>query len=122
MTTAKSLADQTCVPCKGGMPPLDPDRVKELMASLHPDWQLSMDDGSISRRFSTRNFARALALTDAVGAMAEEQGHHPDLALGWGYVTVTWTTHAAKGLSENDFICAARTDRLAEAQAQGKSA
>lgn len=116
MSEEKELANQTCVPCKGGTPPLDPGRVRALMSGLHPDWQLAADGAAITRRFTTRNFARALALTDAIGAMAETQKHHPDLALGWGYCQVTWTTHAAKGLSENDFICAARTDRLAEPQ------
>ena len=116
MTDVEDLAKKTCVPCEGGMPSLERARVKELMAGLHPDWQLSDDGTRITRRIATRNFARALALTDAVGAMAETQKHHPDLALGWGYCSVTWTTHAAKGLSENDFICAARTDRLAEPQ------
>jgi 4a-hydroxytetrahydrobiopterin dehydratase len=114
MSEAKDLAERTCVPCKGGTPPLDQARVRALLASLHHDWQLSDDGTQITRRFATGNFARALALTDAVGAMAETQKHHPDLALGWGYCSVTWTTHAAGGLSENDFICAARSDALAE--------
>ncbi len=113
MTEEKHLAEQTCVPCKGGTPPLAPERVRDLLASLDPGWQLSEDGTRISRRIATRNFARALELTDEVGAMAETQKHHPDIALGWGYCSVSWTTHAAGGLTENDFICAARTDRLA---------
>lgn len=113
MAKAKDLAEKTCIPCEGGTPPLDPARVRTLMAALHPDWQLSDDGTRITRRLATRNFARALALANAVGAMAETQKHHPDLALGWGYCSVTWTTHAAGGLTENDFICAARTDSLA---------
>ncbi len=106
------LADRTCEPCHGGIPPLTAEQIAPLARAL-PDWEV-IDGHHLTRRFSRPDFASALALVNAIGAEAEAQGHHPDLELGWGRVTVTWSTHAIDGLAEADFVMAARTDRLAQ--------
>lgn len=109
-----SLHKQKCVPCRGGMPTLSDGEIAELRADV-PDWQLTTVDGAraLRRTFTFKDFAQALAFTNKVGVLAEEQGHHPALLTEWGRVTVTWWTHAIGGLHKNDFIMAARTDRLA---------
>ena len=109
------LAQQKCVPCHGGLPPLTADET----AALHPqapDWAVVERNGipRLERVFRFKTFAQALAFTNRVGALAEEQDHHPVLVTEWGKVTVTWWTHAIGGLSENDFICAAKVDRLVD--------
>lgn len=105
------LAQQKCVPCHGGLPPLTPDEI----AALHPqaaDWTIVERNGipRLERVFRFKTFAQALAFTHRVGALAEEEDHHPVLITEWGKVTVTWWTHAIKGLHQNDFIMAAKTD------------
>lgn len=109
-----NLHKQKCVPCRGGMPTLSDGEIAELRADV-PDWQLTAGDGAkaLRRTFTFKDFAQALAFTNKVGALAEEQGHHPALLTEWGKVTVTWWTHAIGGLHRNDFIMAAKTDRLA---------
>ena len=109
MTTA--LADKTCVPCRGGIPPLSPDEAKGLLAQA-PAWALLDGATRIERKFKFGDFAEALAFVDRVGALAEQEGHHPDITFGWGYATVSLYTHKIKGLHENDFIMAAKIDRL----------
>lgn len=104
-----SLKDLKCVPCKGGVPPLAEARAAELLAMLHADWKL-VDNHHIERVFKFKNFADALAFTNRVGAVAEEQGHHPDMELGWGRVKIILFTHKIKGLTESDFIMAAKAD------------
>jgi 4a-hydroxytetrahydrobiopterin dehydratase len=84
---------------------------RELLVEL-PDWVLSDDARSISQEFGFRDFKDAMLFANAVGWMAEAQGHHPDMELGWGRVRVTWTTHALGGLSRNDFICAAKAQAI----------
>ena len=105
------LADRTCEPCHGGIPPLTDEALAPLAAEL-PDWEV-VDGHHLRRQFRFPDFARALALVNAIGTEAEAQGHHPDLELSWGRVTVTWFTHAIDGLAEADFVMAARTDRIA---------
>lgn len=105
------LASRTCVPCRGGVSPLDPDEVGPLLRELHGDWHV-VAGKRLEREFRFKNFRRALGLVNAIGAIAEEQKHHPDLCLGWGYVRVSLLTHAIDGLHENDFILAARIDTL----------
>lgn len=108
--TTDGLASRTCTPCEGGMPPLGPDAVAGLMAGLD-GWQL--DGGTaIRRRFEFKGFAKAVEMANLAAWLGNHQGHHPDITFGWGYCEVRFTTHAAGGLTENDFICAARLDAL----------
>jgi 4a-hydroxytetrahydrobiopterin dehydratase len=112
-----SLADRICRPAARGAPPLDAAQLAPLAAQV-PRW--TVEQGRCLRRaFRFPDFATALAFVNSIGAEAEAQGHHPDLALGWGRVEVTLTTHDVGGLSEADFILAARFDRLAAAQEAG---
>lgn len=92
--------------------PLGPERVAALMGELHPDWRVDADARRISRRFEVARFAPAVALANLAAEHADLQGHHPDIAFGWGYCTVSYTTHDVGGLSENDFISAAKLDVL----------
>jgi 4a-hydroxytetrahydrobiopterin dehydratase len=107
------LAGKTCTPCRGGEPPLDRVAADRYLREA-PGWTLLDDGKRIGRKFQRKNFKEALALVDRIGALAEEEGHHPDLTFGWGYVTVSLHTHKIKGLHENDFIMAAKINRLAE--------
>lgn len=93
------------------MPPLTRDEAQILMKQLS-GWTLSGDARWISKEFKFKDFKEALTFTDKLGAIAESEGHHPDIQLSWGKVVVELTTHAIKGLSENDFIIAAKTDAL----------
>ena len=106
------LADERCIPCRGGVPTLDRNEVEGLLPEV-PGWRVVDRDGvdSLEREFRFADFASALAFTDKVGEKAEEAGHHPALLTEWGRVTVTWWTHAIGGLHRNDFVMAARTDR-----------
>jgi len=105
-----ALADQTCIPCRGGVPPLTPEQIAPLAAQV-PGWQV-VDGHHLHREFRFPDFKTALAFVDAIGAEAEAQGHHPDLELAWGRVGVTLYTHKIDGLAEADFVMAARIDRL----------
>jgi len=104
-----SLASRACAPCKGEEGKLSPAEIKAHLVAL-PAWQHGGD--RITRRFTFKNFVQALAFVNQLGEVAEEQGHHPDLTLGWGYVGVTLTTHDCGGLSLNDMIMAAKIDAL----------
>ncbi len=106
------LAQKKCVACESGMPPLSRDEAMILMKQLQ-GWTLSGDARWISKEFKFKDFKEALAFTDKVGAIAEDEGHHPDIQLSWGKVIVELTTHNIKGLSENDFIVAAKVDKIA---------
>lgn len=105
------LATRTCLPCKGGIPPLTPEEQKPLLEQLDRTWQI-VDGHHLSRTFAFDDFAQALAYVNRVGAMAEAQGHHPDLLLAWGKVRVDIWTHKIDGLHESDFIFAAKCDEL----------
>jgi 4a-hydroxytetrahydrobiopterin dehydratase len=105
-----SLADNTCVPCRGGVPPLDHAKVQELLGQLESGWELNTE-GHIERMYSFKNFAEALAFVNKVGAVAEDEGHHPDLYLAWGKCKVEIWTHKIQGLTESDFYMAAKADR-----------
>jgi 4a-hydroxytetrahydrobiopterin dehydratase len=108
---ADDLTAKTCVPCRGGIPPLTEDEAKGL-AKQTPDWQLAPKAHHISRKFTFPDFKTALSFVDKVGALAEDEGHHPDLEFGWGYCTIKTFTHKIDGLHENDFILAAKIDKL----------
>lgn len=106
-----SLLEQKCIPCEGGTMPLTIPEAQKLLTEI-PSWTLSSDVKKISKSYSFKNFADALLFTNKVGELAEREGHHPDIALGWGKVDITLTTHAIGGLSVNDFILAAKIDTL----------
>ena len=106
-----SLADKQCVPCRGGVPPLEPAKVRELLGQLEQGRTLN-DDGHIERLYEFKNFAEALAFVNKVGTIAENEGHHPDLYLAWGRCKVEIWTHKIHGLTESDFYLAAKTDRV----------
>lgn len=106
-----ALARETCEPCRGGVPPL-PAAEAEALRQEVPDWRLSEDGKRIERHFKFRDFASALDFVVRIGAIAEEAGHHPDLALGWGYVAASLHTHAIGGLQRADFVLAAKIDAL----------
>lgn len=105
------LTQKTCKPCEGDVPPMGTDEAKAMMAELD-HWSLSDDGTTIRRRFEFKGFAKPVEMANLAAWLGNKQGHHPDIAFGWGYCEVAFTTHAAKGLTENDFICAARLDTL----------
>jgi 4a-hydroxytetrahydrobiopterin dehydratase len=113
-----TLVDKTCTPCRGGVPPLTSAEAERLRAQA-PEWALLDDAHRIERTFRFGNFREALAFVQQVGALAEAEGHHPDIGFGWGYVTVSLRTKKIKGLHENDFITAAKIDRLAAGPSAG---
>jgi 4a-hydroxytetrahydrobiopterin dehydratase len=107
----EELADKKCVPCRGGLPPL----TGAELAALHhkvPEWIVEREH-HIHREFHFPDFKQALDFVNRVGAVAEQQGHHPDILLAWGKADITLWTHKIDGLSESDFIMAAKIDRLA---------
>ncbi|HWO07306.1 MAG TPA: 4a-hydroxytetrahydrobiopterin dehydratase [Candidatus Paceibacterota bacterium] len=106
-----TLREKKCVPCEGGTMPLTIPAAEALMQEVE-GWTLAPDARKISREFSFKNFAEALAFANKIGAIAEEEGHHPDLTVKWGRVGVELSTHAIGGLSENDFILASKIDAL----------
>lgn len=108
-----NLADKTCVPCRGGVPPLPDTRVQVLLQELGGRWSLN-GLGHLERLYAFKDFAQALAFVNQVGAIAEAEGHHPDLYLAWGKCKVEIWTHKINGLTESDFYLAAKTDRAFE--------
>lgn len=107
----KDLAAMKCVACEGGVPTLTRGDAEAFLTHT-PSWKLSEDAKSISHEFPFKDFKSALSFANKIGEIAEEEGHHPDLTVSWGKVGVHLTTHAIGGLSENDFILAAKIDRL----------
>ena len=105
------LAQKKCVACEGGAAPLNAIEAEVLLKQVK-NWSLSPDAKKLSKEFKFKNFADALAFVNEVGAIAEQEGHHPDISLSWGKVFIELTTHAIGGLSENDFILAAKIDLL----------
>jgi 4a-hydroxytetrahydrobiopterin dehydratase len=107
------LADKTCVPCRGGVPPMERAEAERMLAQLGGGWQLA-DNGHLflEKTYRFKDFAEALQFVGRVGALAEEQAHHPDVYLTWGRVRVQIWTHKIKGLTESDFVFAAKCDRV----------
>jgi 4a-hydroxytetrahydrobiopterin dehydratase len=105
------LANKECIPCKGGVPPLEGEALIPLMAELGGEWNL-VDEHHLEKTFTFPDFVRALAFTNKVGELAEAQGHHPDILLKWGEVKISIWTHKIDGLTESDFVFAAKADRL----------
>ena len=104
------LAEKHCVPCRGGVPSLKGEELEKLRAQL-PGWQV-VDEHHLAKLFTFPDFRSALDFVNRAGAVAEEEGHHPDLYLSWGKVEVRTWTHKIDGLTESDFILAAKIDRL----------
>ncbi len=111
MTT--ELKDKRCEACQGGIGILEPEKAAELMRQVS-DWNISEDGKSLHRTFKFKGFYRTMAFINAMAWIANEQGHHPDFSAGYNFCKVSWTTHEAGGLTENDFICAAKTGALLE--------
>ena len=110
----EDLAERRCRPCEGGVEPLDIDAASALLGSIDRGWSLSDDGHSICRVFDFPAFSRTIAFVNAVAWVATIEGHHPRLEVEYGRCSVCYTTNAIGGLSDNDFICAAKIDRLAE--------
>jgi 4a-hydroxytetrahydrobiopterin dehydratase len=105
-----SLAEKTCVPCKGGVPALKGAELENLHREL-PDWEV-VNEHHLHKTFRFPDFKKALDFVNRAGAVAEEQGHHPDILLAWGKAEVTIYTHKIDGLTESDFVLAAKIDRV----------
>ena len=103
------LAQGTCIPCKGGVPPLKGEELEDLLEKLGNSWKI-IKEHHLEKEYLFRNFREALDFTNKVGEMAEDQGHHPDIFLAWGKVRLTIWTHKIDGLTESDFIFAAKAD------------
>ena len=104
------LASKTCVPCRGGVPPLQGQELRNLHQQV-PEWQV-IHEHHLTREFKFPDFRRALEFVNRVGELAEQQGHHPDILLAWGRAEITLWTHKIDGLTESDFIMAAKIDQL----------
>jgi 4a-hydroxytetrahydrobiopterin dehydratase len=104
------LAERQCVPCRGGVPPMKGDEVEKLSAQL-PDWQV-IKEHHLQKTYRFQNFAETLRFVNGVGELAEQQGHHPDICFGWGKAEITIWTHKIDGLTESDFVLAAKIDKL----------
>jgi 4a-hydroxytetrahydrobiopterin dehydratase len=104
------LAIRECVPCRGGVPPLQGEKITELLAKLE-GWEV-VGEHHLTKSYKLANFREALDLVNRVGDLAEAQGHHPDIRFGWGFCEITIWTHKIDGLTESDFILAAKIDRL----------
>ena len=107
---AETLADKTCVPCRGGVPPLRGEELQSFLKQV-PGWEVA-NEHHLEREFRFPDFKAALDFVNRVGAIAEEQGHHPDILLSWGKAQITMWTHKVDGLTESDFILAAKINRL----------
>ena len=103
------LAQKQCEPCRGGVPTLSQDRIEDLLQQVHEEWSVDRQ-GHLRRTLKFPDFASAMDYANEVGAIAENQGHHPDLHISWGQVTVEVWTHKIDGLTESDFIFAAKCD------------
>ena len=112
-----NLASRDCVPCRGGVPPLQEAEIHNLLRELD-GWEV-VEAHHLRKLFEFKNFREALELVNRVGVLAEEQGHHPDISFGWGRAEITIWTHKIDGLTESDFILAAKIDRQ-EAELTGR--
>ena len=104
------LAERQCVPCRGGVPPLKGDELNSLAVQL-PGWEV-VNEHHLRKQVEFKNFRESLDFVNRVGELAEDQGHHPDICFGWGKAEMTTWTHKIDGLTESDFVLAAKIDRL----------
>jgi len=111
--TTNDLAGKHCAPCEGGVAPFTPAHARELSMQLNAEWTLVEDSHALRRAFAFRDFYRTMSFVNALAHLANVEDHHPDLEIGYNYCRIRLSTHAVGGLSENDFILAARIDRLA---------
>ena len=112
-----NLKDKKCVPCEGGVIPFDISEIHKYQKKVD-GWDISKDNKQnffLNKRFNFRNFIESQEFINKVGEISEDEGHHPDISFGWGYAEIKITTHAIEGLSENDFILAAKIDQLTNA-------
>ena len=107
-----ALAERRCKPCEGGTPPLSAAAAQELLRQLSSAWTLTDDAHGLRREFGFKDFYRTMSFVNALAHIANIEDHHPDLEVGYNYCRVKFTTHAVKGLSENDFVCAAKLDLI----------
>jgi 4a-hydroxytetrahydrobiopterin dehydratase len=107
----ETLSNKSCTPCRGGIPPLTPEQA-EVFHAQAPDWRLTEEARRIERNFRFGDFREAFAFVQAISELAEAEGHHPDISFGWGHAMVSLQTKKIKGLHENDFIMAAKIDRI----------
>lgn len=114
------LQNKRCLPCEGGTPPLKQEEIKKLLAEL-PGWEVNKEGTAIKRRFTFKGFYKTMAFVNAIAWIVNQENHHPDMEVGYNYCAVTFTTHAISGLSENDFICAAKVEAL-QAQSENSTA
>lgn len=106
------LADKHCVPCEGGVQPLTREEAERYLKKIAPDWHLNADAKQIHKDFKFKGFNATMGFVNAVAWIANQEGHHPDLEVGYNHCLVRYSTHAIGGLSENDYICAAKIDKL----------
>ena len=109
---AQDLTQKQCTPCEGGTRKFTLTEIQERLPLLDAAWTLDESVPALCREFKFKGFAKTMYFVNAVAFLADQEGHHPDVCFGWGYCNVRFSTHAIDGLSENDFICAAKLDRL----------
>lgn len=105
------LNEKKCVPCEGGIPALTAEKITHFLKQT-PEWEVASDHKSIKRAFKFKNFYHTMSFVNAVAYIANQENHHPDMELGYNYCSIKYSTHAVDGLTENDFICAAKIDAL----------
>jgi 4a-hydroxytetrahydrobiopterin dehydratase len=110
--SAAALADKRCAPCEGGVQPFDAPTARAWLARLDPAWRLDDNAKQLRRELKFRDFYRTMSFVNALAHVANQEDHHPDLEVGYDYCRVRFSTHSINGLSENDYICAAKLDRL----------
>ena len=107
-----NLTDKHCKPCEGGVAPLSREQAEDFLKDLHEDWSIEDDGKEIRRNFRFKNYYQTMAFVNALAWIAHAEDHHPDIEVGYSRCQVRYSTHAIGGLSENDFICAAKIDAL----------
>ena len=110
----KALADKHCLPCESGTQAMTPQQAQQALTRLDKGWELDADAKSLQREFRFKGYNKTIGFVNALAWIANAEGHHPDLEVSYDRCLVRWTTHAIGGLSENDFICAAKASRLLE--------